>query len=137
VRRYPDRVVFGSGDIWNAQEIFRMLAYTGVQAVSVARGCIGNPWIFRQAHALLEGRSPEPPTLDEQREVLLEHCELAVLVSGERVGPLRMRKFAIRFAQHHYEPEKVRRAFVTARSLDDWRRALDDHYTSDTPVAVG
>src|SRR5690606_17334453 len=53
VRRHPDRLIFGSGDIWDAGDIFRMLAYTGVAAVAVARGCIGNPWIFRQARALL------------------------------------------------------------------------------------
>lgn len=135
VRRYPDRVIFGSGDIWNASEIFRMLAYTGVQAVSVARGCIGNPWIFRQARDLLAGRSPEPPTVNEQRDVLLSHCELAVLVSGERVGPLRMRKFAVRFAQHHADPEPVRRDFVVARTLDDWKRVLDRHYSADEPAA--
>jgi hypothetical protein len=51
--RYPDRVIFGSGDIWTAADIFRMHEYTGVHGVSVARGCIGNPWIFTQARALM------------------------------------------------------------------------------------
>ena len=48
-----------------------MLTQTGVDGVSVARGAIGNPWIFSQARALLEGHPlPPPPTVYEQREVL-------------------------------------------------------------------
>ncbi len=44
-----------------------MLAYTGVHAVSVARGCIGNPWIFRQARQMLAGEPVTGPTIAEQR----------------------------------------------------------------------
>ena len=60
VSRRPDRVVFGSGDIWEVGDIFRMIAYTGVHGVSVARGCIGNPWIFRQANRLIAGDRSGP-----------------------------------------------------------------------------
>jgi tRNA-dihydrouridine synthase len=55
------RLIFGSGDVWNAGDVFRMLAYTGVSAVAVARGCIGNPWIFRQARGLLGLPVPSSP----------------------------------------------------------------------------
>ncbi|MHC4833816.1 MAG: tRNA dihydrouridine synthase, partial [Planctomycetota bacterium] len=58
VRRRPDRLIFGSGDVWTAEDVFLMLEHTGVAAVSVARGCIGNPWIFRQARELMAGRPP-------------------------------------------------------------------------------
>src|SRR5262249_11480755 len=66
VARHPERIVFGSGDIWEAGDIFRMIRYTGVHAVSVARGCIGNPWIFRQARDLMAGREARRPTIAEQ-----------------------------------------------------------------------
>ncbi len=82
VRRHPDRLILGSGDVWEAADIFRMLRYTGVAAVAVARGCIGNPWIFRQARAMLAGQAPATPTLDEQRAVLEEHFALALAVNG-------------------------------------------------------
>src|SRR5690606_9962037 len=51
-------VIGGSGDIWEAADILRMIEQTGVQLVSVARGCIGNPWIFTQARALARGGEP-------------------------------------------------------------------------------
>ena len=139
VNRNPERIIFGSGDVWDVNQIFRMIAYTGVSGVSVARGCIGNPWIFRQARDLLEGRDPRNPTIPEQREVLEQHFQLALAVNqGMRDPELHtaktMRKFGIKFAAHHPESESVKRRFVMSRSFDDWRAVLDEHYTADTTV---
>jgi tRNA-dihydrouridine synthase len=130
----PDRPIFGSGDIWEAGDIFRMIEYTGVTGASVARGCIGNPWIFRQARDLLEGREPRRPSLDEQRRVLEDHFALALAVNAGCRKPevftgRVMRKFGIRFAEHHPRAEEVRQRFTRVASLDDWRAVLDDCYT--------
>jgi tRNA-dihydrouridine synthase B len=85
VRRNPERVIFGSGDAWEAADIFRMIAYTGVSAAAVARGCIGNPWIFRQARQMMAGEPAQAPTIGEQRAVLEEHFSLALAAnSGAR-----------------------------------------------------
>ncbi len=130
VRGRPDRVVFGSGDVWSAEDIFRMIAYTGVHAVSVARGCIGNPWIFRQARDLMAGATPRPPTIAEQRAVLLEHFDLSVAVNGEHLAARLMRKFGIRFAEHHPRNEDVRQRFIRVSSIEDWRAVLDEHYSA-------
>jgi tRNA-dihydrouridine synthase len=145
VARHPGALIFGSGDVWEAGDIFRMLAYTGVAAAAVARGCIGNPWIFRQARALLGGAAPAAPTLEEQREVLEEHFRLALAVneSGRTgVAELRraevytgkaMRKFGIRFAAHHPRAEEVRQRFIAVTSLEGWRGVLEEFY----PAAAG
>jgi len=130
VRRHPGKLIFGSGDIWNVQEIFRMIGYTGVAAVAVARGCIGNPWVFRQARDLMAGRRPAPPTLAEQRDVLEEHFRIAASISGEQHASKTMRKFGIRFAAHHPRGEDVRRRFIAVGSLADWRGVLDEHYAN-------
>ena len=133
VRQRPGRVVFGSGDIWQVHDIFRMIGYTGVASVSVARGCIGNPWIFRQARDLMAGKDPRPPTIAEQRRVLEDHFELALRVNAhlrdpEHVTGKTMRKFAIRFAQHHPAGDEVRKRFVGVRGLEDWRGVLGEWY---------
>ena len=134
VDRNPERIIFGSGDVWDVNQIFRMIAYTGVAGVSVARGCIGNPWIFRQARDLLEGRDPRNPAIPEQRAVLEQHFQLALAVNQSMRDPelhtaKTMRKFGIKFAAHHPESESVKRRFVMSRSFDDWRAVLDEHYT--------
>ena len=51
-----ERVVLGSGDLFTAQDCLDMLARTGVDGVSIARGAIGNPWIFQQVRALAAGQ---------------------------------------------------------------------------------
>ena len=128
MRARPDCVVFGSGDVWDAGDIFRMMAYTGVHGASVARGCIGNPWIFREARDLMTGKMPVPPTIAEQRDVLREHFALSVAVNGERAAGLMMRKFGIRFSAHHPKAEDVRRGFIAAKSTEDWERVLGEWY---------
>src|SRR4051812_15948998 len=51
-RRYPDRTILGSGDVFTAEDAVRMLGETGVDIVWIARGAIGNPWIFEHAKSL-------------------------------------------------------------------------------------
>ena len=57
--RYPDRTILGSGDVFTAEDAVRMLTTTGVDVVWIARGAIGNPWVFAHAAALL-ARATEP-----------------------------------------------------------------------------
>lgn len=128
VARHPDKVIFASGDIWQAEDIFRKIEYTGCHAVSVARGCIGNPWIFKQARQLMAGEAPAPPTIAEQRAVLEDHFHLSVAVNGETMAGRMMRKFGIRFSAHHPSAEPVRQGFIKVETTDQWLAVLDEHY---------
>lgn len=129
-----DKVILGSGDLFTAQDCLDMIEETGVDGVTVARGSIGNPWIFSQARALAEGRPlPDPPSLLEQREVMREHYVLAESLYGEsRVGPL-MRKFGIKYSILHPDHEAVRALFVRIRTRSEWESVLDKFYSQDIP----
>jgi tRNA-dihydrouridine synthase len=54
-QRFPNQTIIGSGDVFTAEDAVRMLGETGVDMVWIARGAIGNPWIFRDAIELLKG----------------------------------------------------------------------------------
>lgn len=126
----------GSGDIWKPADVKRMLEETGVHMVSVARGCIGNPWFFEQSRALLAGdmeKATQPPTVHQQRDVLLEHFELSVGLHGETRASMMMRKFGIRFSRHHPQADAVRERFIRVGSLADWHEVLREFYTADSP----
>src|SRR5512133_422449 len=71
--------VLGSGDVWTADDALRMRAETGCDAVLVARGACGNPWIVRELRAA-ERRLPRPPppTRDEWVGVMLRHVALQI-----------------------------------------------------------
>jgi len=133
-RHAGGRTVLGSGDLFSAPDCLAMMRQTGVDGVTVARGAIGNPWIFRQARELAAGRPlPPPPTLHQQREVIREHYRLAEELYGEKVcGPL-MRKFGIKYSALHPQHEQVRDAFVKIRSRQDWDAVLDRWYAEDLP----
>jgi len=133
VDRHPGRLIFGSGDIWDVNQIFRMIGYTGLTGVSVARGCIGNPWIFKQARAILAGQEPKSPTIAEQRQVLEQHFELALAVNGHTRDPelltaKNMRKFGIKFAAHHPQADEVKKQFIYVKTLEEWRVVLERWY---------
>jgi tRNA-dihydrouridine synthase B len=76
--------VIGNGDVQSADDIVRMRSHTGCAAVMVGRGAFGNPWIFRDAQALLAGQDrPPAPTPEERFAVALEHARLAIRLQGD------------------------------------------------------
>ncbi len=76
--------VIGSGDVFSADDALGMLERTGVDAVMVARGAQGNPWIFAQARALIDaGERIAPPSAFERIDVALEHAAGLVAFAGE------------------------------------------------------
>lgn len=131
--RYPDKTIFGSGDVFTAQDAVRMKLQTNVDIVWIARGAIGNPWIFRHAHALLENPNTklDPPTITEQRDALAEHFEIAMQIHGEQLAGRRMRKMGIKYARFHPDALEVKKAFIDVRSLREWNDVLERHYSSD------
>jgi tRNA-dihydrouridine synthase B len=132
--RHPNRTILGSGDVFTAEDAVRMLRQTNVDAVWIARGAIGNPWIFRQASALLESPAPlDPPTLREQRDALAEHFAIAMQIHGEQLAGRRMRKMGIKYSRFHPAQAEVKDDFIAVRSLRDWQAVLDKWYAHDAP----
>ncbi|MBN2021368.1 MAG: tRNA-dihydrouridine synthase [Pirellulales bacterium] len=128
------RIVLGSGDLFRAEDCLAMLRQTGVDGACIARGAIGNPWIFAQVRALLEGRPlPPPPSVYEQRDVIVEHYRMAEEVYGPKRSGRRMRKFGIRYAQLHPQYAEVRAAFIATRRPGDVREVLRRWYADDLP----
>jgi nifR3 family TIM-barrel protein len=87
--------VIGNGDVATAEDVIRMRAHTGCAGVMIGRGSFGNPWLFREARALLEG-SPLParPGAVERFAVALAHAQLALRLQGDT------RKTVVEFRKH-------------------------------------
>lgn len=121
--------VLGSGDLFTAADCLRMIQQTGVDGVTVARGAIGNPWIFSQARAVAAGEPlPPPPTLPEQAEVIREHFGLIEQTYGEQRAPLLMRKFAIKYSASHPRYETVRLRVARLKTRDELEQVLREEY---------
>jgi tRNA-dihydrouridine synthase len=132
-RHAGDRTILASGDVFAPEDVPAILADTGVNGVWIARGAIGNPFIFREVRALLEGRPlPLPPSVAEQREALAEHLRLTAEVYGPDRAGVVMRKVCIRYADLHPLEDDVRRAFIEARTSRDVDEALQHWYDPAT-----
>jgi nifR3 family TIM-barrel protein len=91
--------VIGSGDLFRAADVVAMLRRTGCDGAMIARGGLGNPWLFRESLALLDGKDPVPPTPAERHRVALRHLELFIGLAGERVALREMRKHLAWYAK--------------------------------------
>jgi tRNA-dihydrouridine synthase B len=90
-----DIPVIGNGDIKTPQDVVRMRDATGAAGIMIGRGAFGQPWIFRQARALLAGEPmPAAPSVEERFAVALEH---AAMVKAYEADP---RGAAIEFRKH-------------------------------------
>ncbi len=126
--------VLGSGDLFSADDSIRMIQQTRIDAVTVARGAIGNPWIFQQARALVAGQPlPPPPSLFQQADVMREHFSLCEETYTPQRAAMLMRKFCIKYSQSHREHETVRLGFTKMRSRADFDAVLAQHYADDLP----
>ncbi len=121
--------VLGSGDLFTAADCWRMIEQTGVNGVTVARGSIGNPWIFSQARALGRGLPlPPPPDLPTQAALIREHLSLMEQTYGVERAPLLMRKFAIKYSACHPRFADIRLRFTRIKTRAEFEALLDEAY---------
>lgn len=84
--------VIGNGDIFTGADALEMFETTGCDGIMVARGALGNPWIFSEIRAALENTPYTPPTLGERIRILIRHYENTLAYDGERKAVREMRK---------------------------------------------
>ncbi len=133
-QHHPAMTILGSGDVFCAGDAMGMLGKTNLDGVWIARGAIGNPWIFSEFAALLDGKPlPPAPTIFEQRAALLEHFMLAVEIYGEALASRQMRKIGIKYSRLHPEGARVWQDFIAVKNQREWDRVLDVYYSADGP----
>ena len=85
--------VVANGDVFEPEDVPRILAHTGADFVMIGRGSLGDPWIFERANALLEtGIVPLRPAFAERIDTAVRQIELAAADKSERVALLEARK---------------------------------------------
>lgn len=92
VKRSVSIPVIANGDIFTAADAEHILRYTGCELAMIGRGSFGNPWLFMQANAVING-IPEPPLppLSERVDTAYRQIELLAGFSGERIACLEAR----------------------------------------------
>lgn len=123
-KHFPENLIIGSGDLFTAHDGVRMLEETGVDAISYARGAIGNPFIFEQTKALLCNLEPRTATVEEKREAIMIHLKGLVEFLGENTACREMRKHVCAYLKGIPNSAKVRQAVTSALTVDGYAQAL-------------
>lgn len=85
--------IIGNGDVTSPELAAKLFNETGVDAVMIGRGAIGNPWIFNQTRSYLDqGSYSADIPLRERLEVCAKQLQLSVEHQGERYGVIVMKK---------------------------------------------
>lgn len=126
VKRSVRIPVVGNGDIFSAADALNMAAATGCDAVMVARGALGNPFLIREIVHLLRHGTPLPPaTVREKMDTLMKQARLCCADKGERLAMTQLRKHAAWYFKGMDGAARLRDAAVRLGTLADLAALID------------
>jgi nifR3 family TIM-barrel protein len=121
--------VFGSGGVRAAADVQRFLAQTGADGVAIGRGCLGNPWIFRESVARWRGLPPPPPpTAVERGRAVVQLVEGEFRLYGPGLALRRLARTSCYFAKFLPDFVAFRDAVHRVRDLASFRRLVREHF---------
>jgi tRNA-dihydrouridine synthase B len=137
-----DIPVVGNGDIRTAHDVHRMWMHTKCAAVMVARGSFGQPWIFTQARAVLDGRPmPDAPPVEERFAIALDHARMAADYEPDpRGAAIEFRKHLGWYVKGLPGSAELRRRLHAVESLAEVETIFGDYlrhaarYAGDVPA---
>lgn len=125
----PGMTIVGSGDMLGAVSAAERLQVSQVDGVSIARGAIGNPWIFRRLRAMLQGEPvPDLPKIDELGRVMLKHLDMVSGLYEGKKAVAYFRKFLVNYCKLHPERKKVQAALISIDNRRELVKAIKDSH---------
>jgi nifR3 family TIM-barrel protein len=124
VREQLSIPVIANGDVFAGSDAARILRETGCRSLMIGRGAMGNPWLFRDALAAMEGREAQPVTLAERVETARLHARWMVEYKGERMGVMEMRKHIGQYISGLRGATALRRELNLAKTLQELETLL-------------
>jgi tRNA-dihydrouridine synthase B len=119
--------VIGNGDVTSANAAVRMVRDYGADAVMIGRGCMGNPWLFREITARFRGEpDPPPPTVDERLDTVLRHAEMMVMRKGEQLGLREFRKHVVSYMKTFPHAREMKTQLLQCLTLEEYRRVIEE-----------
>ncbi|MBB2181633.1 tRNA dihydrouridine synthase DusB [Lachnospiraceae bacterium MD1] len=120
--------VIGSGDVFSPEDAKQMIEQTNCDAIMLARGTRGNPWLFAQIKAYLEkGVLIPKPAFQEVKEMILRHAALSVDYKGLYTGIREMRKHVAWYTTGYPGSAKLRNRVNEINSMEDLEQLLEEY----------
>ena len=124
-----DVPVIGNGDVVSADDVVRMRDHTRCAGVMIGRGSFGNPWLFRDARALLDGFArPAEPDAASRFMVALQHARLATQLQGDsRKTVIEFRKHFVWYTKGLHGATSLRQKLFQVESMATAERVFADY----------
>ena len=116
--------VVGNGDIYSANDAIRMFEETGCDGIMIARGALGNPWLFEEITARLEGKSYLQPDVGKRLEEALTQIEQMIKEKGEYIAIAESRKHLSWYTKGMNGATKARAEINSAKTFEEMRAIL-------------
>jgi tRNA-dihydrouridine synthase B len=118
--RFEGTTIIGSGDLFEARTTIQRMKAAKIDGLLIARGAIGNPWIYKSLNAVLAGKpEPDRPTLTEQAEVMQKHFDMICRLYEPMKAIRYFRKFLIRYCRLHPRRKQAQKALLAANNKSD------------------
>lgn len=99
-KQFPNTTILGSGDLYEPEKIAQQMKTANLDGVIIARGAIGNPWVYKGLNAVFSGDAlPSVPTLAEQGEMICKHLEMSCQLYPEAKAVGHFRKFLANYCK--------------------------------------
>lgn len=138
VKSFVKIPVILNGNVLTAQDVKKAFDETGADGIMIARGAIGNPWIFREAKELLtNGVISSHVNAKERIKICLEHLYLSIKIKGQRRAVIEHRKFYTGYLKGLYNASKVRSELMLKNeltSVEDILSKYAEELVSHNPV---
>ena len=126
VKRVVTVPVVANGGITSAERAIKTLEYTGCDGLMIARGAMGNPFIFEEIICALEGKVWNPPSISERMTVALEQIRMMIGFKGEYTGIVEARKHLAWYIQGKRGASTARERVNRAASLSELEEIVAD-----------
>ena len=123
--------VIANGDVLSAADALRIKAETECDGIMVARGAVGNPFLFREIRDALEGKTPRPATQNEKIGIAIRQLTLAIEQKGEYAAVRELRKQLLGYLKGLRGGASIRARIAVSENADAIVSALHEAFTEE------
>jgi nifR3 family TIM-barrel protein len=122
--------VIGNGDITTPEDAKRMIDETGVDAIMIGRGILGNPWLIKQCSDFLQYNDYiKEIDLETRRKYILLHLEKLIDLKGEHIAVLEMRSHGAWYLKGLPGASRIKNKIVNSESVEDIKSVIDRYFS--------
>lgn len=122
--------VIGNGDVCSIEDALRLKEISNCDGIMIARGSMGNPWLFRDIKLGLEGKEIKEITAEEKINMCIRHYNLAIKYDGEYKAIREMRKHASWYIKGLPGCTEIRSIINSLESSEDVIKVLNSYKES-------